>query len=108
MLELKSKSGEKKYEQVELFSIDDKSYSAVKKPRAAFALKVLKMLKDREADHLFQTEVLLEVLGEEGYNALTSWDELEPEHIEQVFQACLLVIFGSSEEKKEEGESDPN
>lgn len=86
-------------EQVELFSIDGKSYTIANKPRLNVALKSLKLAR-KEGEEAAAAYMLEAVLGEEAFDALTEYEDLTPEVFQAIFQAAQKVVFGGLEGPK--------
>lgn len=96
-IELKSATVEA--EQIELFSIDGKSYTIPNKPRLNVALKTLKLVRTQgeEAASAFMLEA---VIGEEAFEALTEYDDLDAETFQQIILAAQKIVFGGLEAPK--------
>jgi hypothetical protein len=86
-------------EQVELFSIDGKSYTIANKPRLNVALKSLKLAR-KDGEEAAAAYMLEAVLGEEAFDALTEYEDLTPETFTAIFQAAQKVVFGGLEGPK--------
>lgn len=92
-------SSKKEYEKVELFSIDGKPYFIEKRPRLALALKLTKMIKAGQQE---EAVVLLmeELVGEEGYEALLNYEDLDENVLAQIITAAQQEVFGEKEDPK--------
>lgn len=94
-----SNESNEEVEQVELFSIDGKSYTIPKKPRMNVALKTMKMIRT-EGEDAAAAYMLEAVIGEEAYDALTDYDDLDPETFRQIIAIAQKVVFGGLEGPK--------
>jgi len=98
MIELNTKphDSDEGAETVELFKLDGKPYRVAAKPRVNVSLQLLRDTRK------FGVEVaglmLLEkMLGEEAYDALCDYEDLEPEHLKSISQACAHLSLGALE-----------
>jgi len=85
-------------ERVELFSIDDVTYTIPNKVRVNVQLKYLYTLKT-EGEMAATYEVLHELLGDDGYQALMNYDDLTEEDFNDVVQVAQKIVMGESEGK---------
>lgn len=88
-----------KVEEVELFSIDGKSYTIPNKPRLNVALKTLKLAREQGEDAAM-VYMMEKAIGEEAFEALTEYDDLDPETFAQIIAAAQKVVFGGLEGPK--------
>lgn len=86
-------------EQVELFSIDGKSYTIPNKPRLNVALKTLKLARE-EGQDAAMAYMMEKAIGEEAYEALTEYDDLDAETFQKIVLAAQTVVFGGLEAPK--------
>ncbi len=86
-------------ETIVLFTIGDEEYRIPKKPKANVALKYLKNVRDRGEDFA-AAELLAEVLGEDGFNALAEYDELTDDQFEAVQKAAQKHVLGAMEKNR--------
>lgn len=86
-------------EQVVLFSIDGKEYTIPNKPRLNVALKTLKIAREsgEEAAMAFMME---KAIGEEAFEALTDYDDLDVDTFKAIISAAQKVVFGGLESPK--------
>lgn len=80
-------------EQVELFSIDGKSYTIADKPRVNLGLKVMRVMADEGAS-AGNAYMLEQLLGKENFDALTDFDDLTTEQFEAIVELASEVVFG--------------
>jgi hypothetical protein len=86
-------------ETVELFAIDGVSYYIPKKPRVNIALRYLKMAREQGPDAA--SAYLLEALvGEEAYEALMNFDDLDSETLGAIAEAAQKYTLGGLEAPK--------
>lgn len=90
---------EEEVEQLELFSIDGKSYGIPNKPRLNVALKTLKLLRTQGEDAA-SAYMLEAVIGEAAFEALTDYEDLTPETFQAIIMAAQKVVFGGLEAPK--------
>ena len=79
-----------------LFSIDDVDYTIPARPRPNLALKFMwetKTLGEDEAG----INLLIAMLGEEGFEALSNYDKLETEDFVRIMNIAQEVAMGSLE-----------
>lgn len=97
MIELK-RSGDDadKPEMVDLFSIDGTAYQVPKKPRVNVALQYLTDAR-RFGEELAQMMLLEKLLGEDGYRALSEYEDLTPEQLSQVSDKAAALTLGQLE-----------
>lgn len=86
-------------EQVELFSIDGKSYTIPNKPRLNVALKTLKIARE-EGQDAAMAYMMEKAIGEEAFEALTNYDDLDADTFAQIVNAAQSVVFGGLEGPK--------
>jgi hypothetical protein len=86
-------------EMVELFSIDGKSYSIPAKPKFNIVLRYMKVVRE-EGSQAAEAYLLEELLGEEGFEALCSYEDLTAEQFEAVKKVATKVVLGDQETGK--------
>lgn len=86
-------------EMVDLFEIDDVMYQVPRKPSASVALKYLDAVETvgQAAANLY---VLREMLGKDGYEALSNCKTLEDEQLEWVATTVIGLVVGTVEAPK--------
>lgn len=105
MIALTSKVTEEKADMVDLFSIDDKVYQVPAKPRVNVALKYLTNVKEL-GNAVAEMQLLEDLLGEEGYRALSEFDGLTAADLSAVSEAAARLVLGALEDAGEgNGES---
>lgn len=77
-----------------LFSIDGTPYYIDARPRPNIGLKQLWLLKTK-GEEIAQTETLIAMIGEEGFQALMNYDGLKAEELEQIFKIANDTAFGT-------------
>lgn len=97
-IELTTKS-DVEVEQVELFSIDGKSYTIPNKPRLNVALKTLKLMR-KEGEEAAMAYMMEAAIGEEAFDALTEYEDLDAETFQQIVLAAQKIVFGGLEAPK--------
>lgn len=87
-------------ELVVLFSIDGRDYTIPKKPRVNVALRYLKMAREHgpEAAQAYLLEALV---GEEAYEALMNFDDLDSDTLGAIAEAAQKYTLGGLEAPKE-------
>jgi len=96
MIELTRASGNSEPEMVTLFSIDGEEYRVPAKPRVNVALKYLTNAREF-GEQLAQMMLLEELLGPEGYKALSEYDELTSEQLNEVADLAAKLTLGGLE-----------
>lgn len=86
-------------EKLELFSIDGKSYYIDNKPRLNVALKTLKLIR-KDGEEAAIAYMMEAAIGEEAFDALTEYDDLDIETFQAIVQAAQKVVFGGLEAPK--------
>jgi hypothetical protein len=86
-------------ERVVLFSIDGVDYDVPKVIPPALGLRVIRTARWRSEDQA-AVELLIEVIGDEAFEALTSFRDLKSEHIAHVFGAVRKLAMGAVEAPK--------
>lgn len=86
-------------ERVELFSIDDTSYTIPKKFPVGLGLKVIRTAR-RSGQEIAMAELLEEVIGSDAYDALVNYKDLEDEHLERLMNIVNQLALGSLEGPK--------
>jgi hypothetical protein len=86
-------------ETVELFELDGVSYHIPAVPRLNISLKYLRLA--REKGETYAIAYLLEALiGREGWEALTDYDDLKPEEFQQIVAAAQKIAVATVEPHK--------
>jgi len=92
------KSSGKVAERVTLFSIDDEEYTVPKKPGVNVTLKFLNEMR-KSGNEMFAALGLLEsMLGEDKYNELLDYDELDDETLGQILEQVVKLAMDRVEE----------
>jgi hypothetical protein len=86
-------------EQVELFSIDGKSYTIANKPRLNVALKTLKLMR-KEGEEVAMAYMMEAAIGEEAFDALTEYEDLDADTFGAIVSAAQKIVFGGLEAPK--------
>jgi len=86
-------------ETVVLFSIDGVDYTIPKKPRVNIALRYLKMARE-EGPEAAQGYLLEALVGEEAYEALMNFDDLDSETLGAIAEAAQKLTLGGLEAPK--------
>ena len=89
-------------EMVDLFHLNGVTYQIPAKPRVSIALKYLWHAK-QYGETAATGELLESLLGAEGLQALTEFDDLTPEQFEQIVTAAQTVALGALETNAGEG-----
>lgn len=98
MIELKPKTTDSSAEErVELFSLNGTVYTIPAKPRVHLALRYLFHAKRHGVDQA-AAELLESLIGPEGFEALTNYEDLTPEELQAVMDAAQAVTLGALEE----------
>jgi len=94
------KSSGKKKDRVVLFTIDDVEYSVPAKPGVNVTLKFLNEMR-KSGNEMFAALGLLEaMLGEEKYNELLDYEELEDELLGQILEQVVKLAMDRVEENQ--------
>lgn len=98
-IELKTNKDKAPVEQVHLFSIDGKPYYAKTGVPFTDTLKAMKVFRERgeEAAQFYAIEL---VLGEEGFEALTRFEDLTEEQFESILAYADKVVIGPGKDQK--------
>lgn len=80
----------------DLFHLNGKTYQIPAKPRVNLALRVIKMMREHGAE-AGQAMVLPDVIGLEAFDALTGYDDLTDEQMQQVVQLAMRTTMGGLE-----------
>jgi len=97
-ISLTSKPAEE-VETIELFSIDGVSYTIPNKARVNVGLKYMKLMRE-QSPTAADAWLLEELVGKEGFEALTGYDDLSAEILEQIVAAAAKVVLGELETPK--------
>lgn len=84
---------------VELFEVDGVMYSVPRKPRANIALQYLEAL-EQLGPQMANVYLLREMLGQEGYRALSTCKSLKGEHLAWVMETIHGLAMGTTEAPK--------
>lgn len=86
-------------ELVDLFEVDDVMYQVPRKPSASIALQYLEVAETLgpQAANLY---VLREMLGVQGYNALSTCKSLTDAHLEWLIETVQGLVLGTIEAPK--------
>lgn len=84
---------------VTLFVLGGTDYTIPAKPRINVALKYLRVAR-KEGEAIAAAGLLEDLLGAEGFEALTDWDDLTPEQFEAVIEAAVKHTLGALEAVK--------
>lgn len=99
VLRLKRKPKDAKQKRVVVFYIDDVAYTVPANPGAEISLKALELLETRgeQAATYYSMKAML---GEEGYRALTEYEDLPPDALQQVMKRIQEIALGATEGPK--------
>lgn len=89
-------SPESDVDTIELFKLDGVSYSIPKKTRVNLQLKFIRKVR-KEGDTVAGAWLIEELIGEEGFTALSEYEELKKEDFDAVLKAARMVVFGETE-----------
>ena len=81
---------------VEIFRLDGKPYHIDRNVGAGMSLRVIKALRKGGEESAVAT-VLMELLGEEGFDALANFRGIRARHLAQVLMSCNKAILGDRE-----------
>jgi len=81
---------------VEIFRLDGKSHYIDRNIGVGVSLRLLKTLR-AEGENAAVGAMLIELLGEESYDALANHRGVKPRHLAQVLLACNKAIFGDDQ-----------
>jgi hypothetical protein len=84
---------------VPLFYIDDVEYTVVENPSPTIGLRYLHIL-GTEGEGQAAYYLLSKMLGEEGYEALMTYDKLTQEQYDQVLDLAVQISTGGKERPK--------
>lgn len=83
-------------EMVTLFSIGDDEYQIPKTPSAMVGMRYLRNVREKGDDYA-AAELMTELLGEDGFNALCDYPNLPDEQLEAIMKAAQKHVMGSLE-----------
>lgn len=86
-------------ERVVLFSLDDKDYTIPRKFPVSLGLKVIRTMRKR-GQEIAMAELLEEVIGEDAYEALVNYPDLEDSDIERLMEIVQSLALGSLDSPK--------
>lgn len=92
-------SSSKPVETVVLFSIGDREFRIPSKPKVNTSLRYLRNVRTLGEDRA-ASELLAELLGEEGFNALADYDDLTADQFTAVVRAAQKHVLGSLEDNR--------
>lgn len=98
-VELTTKPVSADVEQIELFSIDGKSYSIPNKPRVNVALRYLKLAREQGVDAA-AAYLIESLIGADGYEALMNYEDLTSEELASIVSAAQKATLGGLEAPK--------
>jgi hypothetical protein len=84
---------------VDLFEVDGVMYQVPRKPSAGIALKYLEAT-EQVGEGAANLYVLREMLGEDGYTALSDCKTLTDEHLKWVAETVVGLVLGTVEAPK--------
>lgn len=82
---------------VVLFELDGREYRVPDRPRAAVALRYLRAARTGD-QAMASAQLLTDLLGADGFNALCDYDDLEPAQLKQIMDAAQKLVMGGMEE----------
>lgn len=88
-------------EREEIFSIDGKAYTIPKEVPGWISLEALEITA-RQGEALATRWLMIEMLGQEGWDALRTCKALEPHHIRAVQEVIRLKVYGAEEDQGKE------
>jgi|GEM_PF-3350133 len=80
-------------ERVVLFEIDGVEYTIPRKPRANVGLKYLRDLR-KVGENVAVSNLLVALLGEDGFDALVDYEDLTMEDLERVTTISQKIVLG--------------
>lgn len=83
-------------DRVVLFYLGDKEYTIPAKPRTNVAIKYLRDIRS-EGDEIAQANMLVGLLGEEGFDALCDAEDILPEQFEAIVSIAAAKTLGALE-----------
>jgi hypothetical protein len=98
-IRLEKRTVPEKTETVELFSIDDVAYHIPAVPRLNISLKYLRIARN-EGETMAVAYLLEALLGKDGWEALTEYDDLKPEEFQQIVSAAQKIAVATVEPHK--------
>lgn len=96
MIELKSTGDRSDEEMVVLFTLDDVEYKVPARPRVNLSLQYLTDAR-QFGEQLAQMMLLEKMLGPDGYEALSSWEDLTAEQLGEVADYAARLALGALE-----------
>lgn len=81
---------------VELFELNGTTYSIPAKPKAHLSVRYLFQVRDLGED-VASANLLASVLGEDGFRALSDYEDLTPDDFKQIMEAVKEVVMGGQE-----------
>ena len=82
---------------VTLFELDGREYRVPARPRATIALRYLRAVRTGGTES-GAAQLLTDLLGVDGFDALCDYDDLQPEQLKQIMDAAQRLALGSVEE----------
>lgn len=83
----------------DLFRIGETMYQVPAKPKVNVALRYLKNVREQGPD-LAAAELMVEMLGEDGFNALAEYDDLTADQFEQIQKLLQEHVLGAMEKNR--------
>lgn len=83
-------------ERITLFYIGDTAYDIPARPRVNLAIKYLKDIRE-EGEELAQANLLVKLIGDEGYDALCEAEDILPEQFEAIMNIAAAKTLGALE-----------
>lgn len=80
-----------------LFELDGREYRVATRPRAAVALRYLRAARTRDQAYA-SAQLLTDLLGTDGFDALCDYEDLTPDQLKQIMQAAQRLVLGGMEE----------
>lgn len=82
---------------VVLFELDGREYRVPNRPRAAVALRYLRAARTGD-QAMASAQLLTDLLGADGFNALCDYEDLLPGQLKQIMDAAQKLVMGGMEE----------
>lgn len=82
---------------VVLFELDGREFTVPAKPRAVVSLRYLRAIK-QGGQELAAAQLLTDLLGADGFNALCEYEDLTPAQFKAILEAAQRLSIGSMEE----------
>lgn len=82
---------------VVLFELDGREYRVPARPRAVIALRYLRAIR-KGGTELGSAQLLTDLLGVDGFDALCEYEDLEPGQLKAIMAAAQKLSLGAIEE----------